>query len=300
MGIFWSKTKDRPPLRQCRWQQIDTPPQGQTELLRNGFEEFWDVLARNFDNPYPWQGERRLPSPILHPLVPYPVSGDGSAAGTTGGWDELWESDNRGKHLDEKSMRLNAGEDASPATDFGRLMTLYQRGDRTAVTVLVESLSPQLYRFFASQLGSRTDAEDMLQDTWLRIHRVRHTYRPGEPLLPWIYAIARRVRVDHYRKRQRIASRETPADMLPELPAPEKEPNRLLSFEELVASLPESQREVLVMLKVNDLSIEEVACSMSSTVGAVKQKAHRAYQRLRKLLEQAPGAEAEPSCPTLH
>lgn len=205
-------------------------------------------------------------------------------------------------------MRLNPGDYASPATDFGRLMMLYQQGDRTAVTVLVESLSPQLYRFFASQLGSRTDAEDMLQDTWLRIHRVRHTYRSGEPLLPWVYAIARRVRVDHYRKRQGIASRETPADMLPELAAPKKEPNRLLSFEELVASLPESQREVLVMLKVNDLSIEEVARAMSSTVGAVKQKAHRAYERLRKLLEQAPGAEAgrllppnaEPSCTTLH
>jgi RNA polymerase sigma-70 factor, ECF subfamily len=205
-------------------------------------------------------------------------------------------------------MRLNAGDYASPATDFGRLMMLYQRGDRTAVTVLVKSLSPQLYRFFASQLGSRTDAEDMLQDAWLRIHRVRHTYRLGEPLLPWVYAIARRVRVDHYRKRQRIASRETPADMLPELRVPEKEPNRLLSFEELVASLPESQCEVLVMLKVNDLSIEEVARAMSSTVGAVKQKAHRAYEHLRKLLEQAPRAEAdrllpanaEPSCTTLH
>ncbi|MGD0301018.1 MAG: RNA polymerase sigma factor [Bryobacteraceae bacterium] len=205
-------------------------------------------------------------------------------------------------------MRLNAGNYASPATDFGRLMMLYQRGDATAVAVLVKSLSPQLYRFFASQLGSRTDAEDMLQDAWLRIHRVRHTYRPGEPLLPWVYAIARRVRVDHYRKRQRIASRETPADMLPELPARVEEPNKLLSFEELVASLPESQREVLVMLKVNELSIDEVARAMSSTVGAVKQKAHRAYERLRKLLEQAPGAEAgrllapnaEPSSSTLH
>ena len=213
-------------------------------------------------------------------------------SGTTCGWNELWESDNRGKHLDEKSMRLNAGDYEFAATDFGRLMLLYQRGDRTAVTVLVKSLSPQLYRFFASQLGSRTDAEDMLQDAWLRIHRVRHTYRPEEPLLPWVYAIARRVRVDHYRKRQRITSRETPAVKLPELPASAKEPNRLLSFEELVASLPESQREVLVMLKVNDLTIEGVARAMSSTVGAVKQKAHRAYERLRRLLERAPGAEA--------
>jgi RNA polymerase sigma-70 factor, ECF subfamily len=205
-------------------------------------------------------------------------------------------------------MRLNAGDYASPTTDFGRLMMLYQRGDLTAVTVLVKSLSPQLYRFFATQLGSRTDAEDMLQDAWLRIHRVRHTYRPGEPLLPWVYAIARRVRVDHYRKRRRIASRETPADMLPEPPAREEERNKLLSFEELVASLPESQREVLMMLKANGLNLEEVARVMSTTVGAVKQKAHRAYERLRKLLEQAPIAEAarllpanaKTTCNTLH
>jgi RNA polymerase sigma-70 factor (ECF subfamily) len=50
-------------------------------------------------------------------------------------------------------------------------------------------------------------------------------------------------------------------------------------------------------LKVNELSIEEVARAMSSTVGAVKQKAHRAYERLRKLVEQTPRAEAAPLLP---
>ena len=195
------------------------------------------------------------------------------------------------KHLEEQSIRPDAGDYyQSPTPDLASLMMLYQRGDATAVTALVESLSPQLYRFFASQMGSRTDAEDMLQDVWLRIHRVRHTYRPSEPLLPWVYAIARRVRVDSYRKRQRIASRETSAYVLSELPAHEEETSNLPPFEELVASLPESQREVLTMLKVNGLSIEEVARATSTTVGGVKQKAHRAYERLRKLLEQVPRA----------
>ena len=192
------------------------------------------------------------------------------------------------KHLEEQPIRPDTGDYPSPAPDLASLMMLYQRGDATAVTALVESLSPQLYRFFASQMGSRTDAEDMLQDVWLRIHRVRHTYRPSEPLLPWVYAIARRVRVDSYRKRQRIASRETSAYVLSELPANEEETSHLPPFEELVASLPESQREVLTMLKVNGLSIEEVARATSSTAGAVKQKAHRAYERIRFLLERAP------------
>ena len=57
------------------------------------------------------------------------------------------------------------------------------------------------------------------------------------------------------------------------------------SFEELVAALPEAQREVVTMLKVDGLSVEEIARATSSTIGAVKQKAHRAYERLRNALQ---------------
>jgi RNA polymerase sigma-70 factor (ECF subfamily) len=184
---------------------------------------------------------------------------------------------------------MQSGEAACKSTgpNMERLMSQYQQADSAAAASLVEFLSPQLHRFFADQMGSRADAEDMLQDVWLRIHRVRHTYRPGEPLLPWVYAIARRVRVDHYRKRQRIGSRESAVEVLPEHSASKDEGHNLPTFEDLVASLPEGQREVLTMLKVNELSLEEVAHATSSTVGAVKQKAHRAYQRLRSLLEQS-------------
>ncbi len=121
------------------------------------------------------------------------------------------------------------------------LMALYQQADASAAAALVDLLSPQLYRFFASQMGSTNEAEDMLQEVWLRIHRVRH----------------------------------------------------LPPFDEMVAALPESQREVLVMLKVNGLSIEEIACATATTPGAVKQKAHRAYERLRSLLKSATPKQTE-------
>jgi RNA polymerase sigma-70 factor (ECF subfamily) len=156
-------------------------------------------------------------------------------------------------------------------------MARYQQADRAAASDLVETLSPQLLHFFSSQMGSRSDAEDMLQEAWLRIHRVRHTYRPGQPLMPWVYAIARRVRVDHYRKHRRRVSEHkeetaaAPAHQLPE-------------FAEMVASLPESQRTVLTMLKVDGLTVEEVAQMTASSAGAVKQRAHRAYEKLRGLL----------------
>jgi RNA polymerase sigma-70 factor, ECF subfamily len=163
-------------------------------------------------------------------------------------------------------------------------MERYQQADPEAATALVSTLSPALLRFFRSQQASREQADDLLQETWMRIHRVRHTYRPGEPVLPWVYAIARRVRVDGYRRTRRIANFEITPDKLPEPQAQMEPENPLPSFEELVAALPESQREVVTMLKVGELSLEEVARATSSTVGAVKQKAHRAYETLRKLL----------------
>ncbi len=88
------------------------------------------------------------------------------------------------------------------------LMAHYQQGDFNAAAALIDRLSPQLHRFFLAQLASRADADDLLQETWLRIHKVRHTYRQGEPVLPWFYAIARRVRVDHYRRSIRTVARQ--------------------------------------------------------------------------------------------
>lgn len=120
----------------------------------------------------------------------------------------------------------------------------------------------------------------------MRIHRVRHTYRAGEPVLPWAYAIARRVRIDHYRRNLRVVSHEVVLETLPEKPAPAAGTGTLPDFETMVGVLPEAQREVVTMLKVGGLSLEEVARATSSTVGAVKQKAHRAYAKLRELLEE--------------
>jgi len=172
-----------------------------------------------------------------------------------------------------------------PDTDLEALMSRYQQGDHSAATALVHRLSPQLHRFFVVQFASRGDADDLLQETWLRIHKVRHTYRPGEPVLPWFYAIARHIRVDHYRKSVRTTAREQRLEETPEvasrLPATA---GKTPDLQALLEPLPESQREVIQMLKVAGMSLEEVARATSSSVGSVKQKAHRAYEKLRERL----------------
>jgi RNA polymerase sigma-70 factor, ECF subfamily len=167
--------------------------------------------------------------------------------------------------------------------DLQSLMARYQQGDCDAAAALVNRLSPLLHRFFLVQFVSRRHADDLLQETWLRIHQVRHTYLRGRPLLPWLYAIARNVRVDHYRKAHRAEGREEPLGESPEIAAESPDPSSgIPDLEALLASLPESQREVIAMLKVSGMSLEEVAHATSSSVGSVKQKAHRAYDRLRK------------------
>jgi RNA polymerase sigma-70 factor, ECF subfamily len=100
--------------------------------------------------------------------------------------------------------------------DLKTLMIRYQQGDRAAARAFISTLSPPLHRFFMVQSVSRRYADDLLQETWMRIHEVRHTYRPGEPVLPWVYAIARHVRIDQYRKARNVEKRERQVDTLPE------------------------------------------------------------------------------------
>jgi RNA polymerase sigma-70 factor, ECF subfamily len=165
------------------------------------------------------------------------------------------------------------------------LMARYQAGDFTAASALIKIVSPQLHRFFIVQIASRADADDLVQETWLRIHRVRHTYRQGEPVLPWFYAIARYIRIDHYRKAVRSKVREHPLEEMSSTPSvSSRDVVGGESLETLLAVLPDSQREVIELLKVEGLSLEEVARATSSTVGSVKQKAHRAYQKLRRVM----------------
>jgi RNA polymerase sigma-70 factor (ECF subfamily) len=163
-------------------------------------------------------------------------------------------------------------------------MIRYQAGDASAVDELVSQLSPRLLRFLSHPQLDRADAEDLLQDCWLRIHRVRHTYRATEPLLPWVFAIAHHTRLDGFRRRQRRGRLEV---LVPEVP--ERASDTGLNQHRpdvlgLLDELPDGPREVVRLLKIGEMSLEEVARATGSSLGAVKQKAHRAYATLRQIL----------------
>jgi len=180
-------------------------------------------------------------------------------------------------------------------TELRKLMAAYQAADPAATELLVKALSPALLRFLSSNDVTPGEAEDILQDFWLRLHRARQTYRPSEPVLPWIFAIARHTRLDAYRRRKRLHAHEVHVSAIPEDLYQTEQPDVAEGeFLRVLEGLPESQREVIVMLKVSGMSLEDIAKAKGTTVGAIKQKAHRAYEKLRDVLGNDVTRERQP------
>lgn len=188
-------------------------------------------------------------------------------------------------------MSPRPGPESTRDEELDLLMSRYQQGDHDAARLFIQRMSPLLRRYFLARPGDRRDAEDLVQETWMRVHRARHTYRTGEPVLPWILAVARHTGLDAHRKRRSIENRERHVDSLPNPPLSAAPPPGRPDLETMLAALPENQREVVVMLKIVGMTIEEVARATSSSAGAVKQKASRAYQKLRDLLSLGAGAK---------
>jgi RNA polymerase sigma-70 factor, ECF subfamily len=115
-----------------------------------------------------------------------------------------------------------------------KLMVNYQAGYPAAIEELVKRLSPALFRFFSSPGLRPGDVEDILQDFWLRLHRARHSYRPSEPALPWIFAVARHTRLDAYRRRWRLLAREIHFPSVPENLSPTEQPDAGWKYAEFV------------------------------------------------------------------
>ena len=123
----------------------------------------------------------------------------------------------------------------------------------------------------------------------MRIHRARASFRLGDPVMPWVYAIARNTRVDQYRRQLTSLPQATgdgPEPFHDERAALE---NRMMAetVQQRLSELPDGQREVFLLLKVHGLSMDETARAVGISTSAAKQKAYRAYQRLRSLFGQA-------------
>lgn len=171
------------------------------------------------------------------------------------------------------------------------LMAAVRAGETQAFTDLYERHSAALLTFLVRLIGDRALAEDLLQETFVRVYRARHTYQATGQFRAWLFTISRRLVIDWRRRKPGVWSNEPEA--LETIAAPERAGDRAeasdlaVRLERALRRLPEGQREVVLLSRYAGLNTEQIAQMTGATPGAVRVTLHRALQRLSELINSA-------------
>jgi RNA polymerase sigma-70 factor (ECF subfamily) len=175
---------------------------------------------------------------------------------------------------------------------FEDLMQAAQEGDNRAYERLLRDIVPLLQAAARRRQQSlqAADLDDLVQETLLSVHSARATYDPRRPLLPWLFAILDRRWIDTTRRRTKRSQNEvqeeesdlaTVADENSSMTEGYRDPQLLL---QAIGSLPPRQQGVIELLKLREMTLEEVSAASGISVNAVKVAMHRALISLRKEL----------------
>jgi RNA polymerase sigma-70 factor (ECF subfamily) len=167
------------------------------------------------------------------------------------------------------------------------LMERFLRGEIEGFNLLVQNYKVKLFNLLCRLLGNRDEAEDILQETFLRVYRERESYDFNYSFSTWIYTIALNLFRNVYKKRKRV--RFTGIDSLLNQPDPNSDNfgnrNRLNTLlEREIFSLPLKYKSVFILREVDQLSYEEVALALNLPLGTVKSRVNRARRILQKRL----------------
>jgi RNA polymerase sigma-70 factor, ECF subfamily len=172
-------------------------------------------------------------------------------------------------------------------------MNRYANGDNVSFAEVHDLVAPRLLRYLARRTGDAA-AQDLLQQTLLRIHAARGQFRPGAAVLPWAFAIARSVLVDSVRRsKHRLHELVTELAEEPTVDGGlDEHLDWLLSIEKLketLTGLPQAQRMAFQLVDLEGRSLREVAALLGTTPTAIKIRAHRARIALRQAIVRSDG-----------
>lgn len=173
-------------------------------------------------------------------------------------------------------------------------------GDGDAITLLVERYSPRLHRYLTRLVGRPEQAEDLLQDTWLRVMEKLDSFRIDRPFAPWLYAVARNRAIDILRRQSRQGRKEPhyraedgtftdPLDLVAD-PAPSaldelSERDLLGHVQKTLAALPPELREVLSLRFEAQFRLDDIARVLRLPSSTVKSRLYRGLEQLRLRVE---------------
>jgi len=172
-------------------------------------------------------------------------------------------------------------------------MAAYLDGDGRAFGEIVRRYAASLLRFMRRGLYQPSDAEDLVQQTFLHVHRARSDFDMGERLVPWLFAIGLNVKRDYLRGRRRRSEHSQAAAEATLSGARDPDSERFAAERDLelaLSQLPAAHREVIELHWFSGLSFPEVAQTLGDTTTAVKVRAHRGYVKLRELLATKPSS----------
>ena len=170
--------------------------------------------------------------------------------------------------------------------DFA-LMAAVQQEQRDAFAVLIRRHQSAVVNLFR-RLGANHDAEDLAQDTFLRLYRYRLRYRPTAKFTTFLYTLARHAWADHLRrawKRERIADRGRVEQADCDAAAQDRARTRL-DAQAALDRLPEKLRRVVVLSLYQGLRYEDIAAVLRVPVGTVKSRMFLAMGRLKELFNE--------------
>lgn len=185
------------------------------------------------------------------------------------------------------------------AAQLADLICRAQRREPAAFDALVEAYSPRLYGYFYRLTGSRHDAEDLLQELFVRLVRMIGDYTHGGRFDGWLFRIATNLVRDRVRRAKKAAGAQVPgpgdvgaAGRLEDYPdtsaaQPSESVSRAEQLDQLqraIGQLPEAEREVILLRHFSQMSFREIAGVMGTPLGTALARGHRGLARLRELM----------------
>ncbi len=176
------------------------------------------------------------------------------------------------------------------------LIKRFQEGDVYAFEQIVHRYKNQLINFVYNFIGNRIEAEDIIQETFLRVYKNKHLYRNIAKFSTWIYTIAGNLAKTELRKRRRrrllslnkIGYNDKDYDVPDLFASPEERVDGGMKEKEIrekILDLPQKFREVVILRDIEEFSYEEISNILKIPIGTVKSRVNRGRLKLQKSLQ---------------
>jgi len=173
------------------------------------------------------------------------------------------------------------------------LMRAYAAGDESRFSELFDRYAPLLLRVLGRDMNP-ADARDLVQQTFLQIHRHRRDYDPERALRPWVLTIALNLKREHFRRAKSRPEAELSDAVVQKLGAPAEAQARVEHRQRLLEALgplSPDQREVIVLHWLEGVPMPDIAKIVGASLSATKLRAHRGYAAMRAHLARVEGED---------